>query len=287
MKKIVISISLIGGLIGLSACSSDNTNMEPIVQTKQGNISKEDLYEAMKDKYGEQVLQQIVYEKILSKKYKVDNEEVNQKVQEIKDQAGANFEMVLMQNNIKDENELKNVLKSQLLIEKAAIKEITVTEDEIQKSYEDYTPEIKARHILVEDEKSAKEIKKKLDSGEEFEKLAKELSKDPGSAEKGGDLGWFGLGKMVPEFEKSAYSLKVNQISNPVKSPNGYHIIQVTDKKEKEPFEKMKKELEYQIKVSKIDDNLVKEVMTKEIKVAKVEVMDKELKGIFEEDLSK
>lgn len=281
MKKLILSLSLAGGLIGLSACSAD-TSSDVVAQTSAGDITKDELYNAMKEQYGEQTLQKLVYDKVLAEKYEVESKELDNKVQEIKDQSGANFEMLLMQNNIKDENELKEMLKSQLLIEKAAIKDIKVTEDELKESYENYKPEIKARHILVEDEETAKEVKQKLDSGDKFEKLAKEYSKDPGSAENGGDLGWFGPGKMVPEFEEAAYSLEVNEISEPVKSQNGFHIIQVTEKKEKESFDKMKKELEYQLKLSKIDNTMVQKVMEKEIKDAKVEIKDKDLEGIFE-----
>ncbi|MCM3668991.1 peptidylprolyl isomerase [Mesobacillus maritimus] len=282
MKKLILSLTLAGGLIGLSACSADTASSDVVAETSAGDITKDELYNAMKEQYGEQTLQKLVYDKVLAEKYEVDTKELDNKVQEIKDQSGANFEMILMQNNIKDENALRKMLKSQLLIEKAAIKEIEVTEDELKESYENYKPEIKARHILVEDEETAKEVKQKLESGDEFEKLAKEYSKDPGSAEEGGDLGWFGSGKMVPEFEDAAYSLEVNEISEPVKSQNGFHIIQVTEKKQKESFDKMKKELEYQLKVSKIDNTKVLEVMEKEVKDAEVEIKDKDLEGIFE-----
>lgn len=84
-----------------------------------------------------------------------------------------------------------------------------------------------ARHILVEKEEEAKDIYASLKKGEDFAELAKELSKDTGSGANGGDLGWFGRGAMVPEFEKVAFSLEVGEISEPVQSQFGYHIIQV------------------------------------------------------------
>ena len=77
--------------------------------------------------------------------------------------------------------------------------------------------EIHARHILVGTEEEAKTALKRLMGGEEFEKLAKELSKDPGS--EGGDLGWFTKDRMVPEFSDAAFKLDVGQVSDPVKSP--------------------------------------------------------------------
>jgi peptidyl-prolyl cis-trans isomerase D len=84
-----------------------------------------------------------------------------------------------------------------------------------------------ARHILVADEATAKAIYSLLMDGVDFAKLASEYSTDTGSKSKGGDLGWFGRGTMVAEFETAAYSLDIGEISQPVQSQNGFHIIQV------------------------------------------------------------
>lgn len=89
--------------------------------------------------------------------------------------------------------------------------------------------EISARHILVEDEATALEVKAKLDAGEDFAELAKQVSKDPGSASNGGDLGYFSKGVMVEEFDKVAFSQAIGVVSDPVQSSLGYHIIKVED----------------------------------------------------------
>ena len=91
--------------------------------------------------------------------------------------------------------------------------------------------QVAASHILVEDEATAKKVAKKLADGEDFATLAKEFSTDTMSAENGGELGFFPRGKMVAEFEEAAFSMKVDAISDPVKTEHGYHIIHVTDKK--------------------------------------------------------
>lgn len=90
-----------------------------------------------------------------------------------------------------------------------------------------------ARHILVADEASALAVIERLDKGEDFGALATELSTDTGSAAQGGDLGWFGKGAMVPAFEEAAFALKVGEISQPVQSTFGYHIIQVIARQER------------------------------------------------------
>ena len=89
--------------------------------------------------------------------------------------------------------------------------------------------------------KTAKEIKEKLNSGEDFAALAKQYSEDPGSKRKGGELSEFGPGMMVKEFEDAAYKLEVGQLSEPVKSSFGYHIIKLTDKKSLNRMRKRKR----------------------------------------------
>ncbi|RDI47875.1 peptidylprolyl isomerase [Falsibacillus pallidus] len=287
MKKWILSLSLAAGVVGLAGCSDDGGGSKDVVaKTDAGNITKEQLYEAMKDKYGEQALQQLVFEKVLSDKYKVTDKEVDEKVSNIKEQLGPNFEQALQQYGYKNEDDLRETFKIGIMQEKAAIKDVKVSDAELKKAYEDYKPEIKARHILVKDEKTAKEVKAKLDKGEKFEDLAKQYSTDPGSKDKGGDLGWFGAGKMDPAFEKAAYNLKVNEISEPVKSQFGYHIIQVTDKKEKKSFADMKKKLEHDVKVSKLDQNKIQEAMKREIKGSDLKIEDKDLKTTFDQLLN-
>jgi peptidyl-prolyl cis-trans isomerase C len=95
--------------------------------------------------------------------------------------------------------------------------------------------EVKARHILVEEEAKAKEIAEKITKGGDFTALAKEFSKDPGSKENGGDLGFFSKGQMVPEFEAAAFALEKGKVSAPVKSNFGWHIIKLEDKRLREP----------------------------------------------------
>jgi parvulin-like peptidyl-prolyl isomerase len=92
--------------------------------------------------------------------------------------------------------------------------------------------QVLARHILVDTPEEAQEIYERLQAGADFAELARTRSKDTGSGANGGDLGWFGRGAMVGEFEDAAFSLEVGEISEPVQTEFGYHIIQVIARQE-------------------------------------------------------
>ncbi|MGX1900440.1 foldase protein PrsA [Thermolongibacillus altinsuensis] len=277
MKKWVIAVSTAATILALSACNSD---ADVIVETKAGNITKEELYNEMKARFGKEVLRDLVHEKVLSKEFKVTDKEIEKEMDKLKEMYGMQYELAVQQNG---EEAIRKMVKLDLLRQKAAMKDVKVTEEELKKYYDEYKPKIKASHILVDDEKTAREIKEKLEKGEDFAKLAKEYSKDAGSAANGGDLGWFGPGKMVKEFEDAAYSLKVGEISDPVKTDYGYHIIKVTDKEEKKSFEEMKDEIEFEVKRSKLDQTKVQSELEKLMKKADVKVKDESLKGALEE----
>jgi peptidyl-prolyl cis-trans isomerase C len=106
--------------------------------------------------------------------------------------------------------------------------------------------EVRARHILVETEDEAKKIVERLNKGEDFAKLAKELSKDPGSGKEGGDLGYFTKERMVKEFAAVAFSIEKGKISAPVKSQFGWHVIRVEDSRVKPlpEFESVRPQIE-------------------------------------------
>jgi peptidyl-prolyl cis-trans isomerase C len=93
--------------------------------------------------------------------------------------------------------------------------------------------EVRARHILVDSKDKAREVYEKLAHGSDFARLAKEYSKDPGSKDQGGDLGFFGRGQMVPQFEDAAFRLKKGEISEPFESQFGWHIVRLDDRRQR------------------------------------------------------
>lgn len=146
-------------------------------------------------------------------------------------------------NNIDEteafQNDLENMKRSLMTTHavREILKDVTVTEEDVAEYFDTHSEEftdpaqIKASHILVESEDQAIEILAELE-GEKltFEEAAKEYSKGP-SAEKGGELGFFSKGQMVPEFENAAFELETGEFSEPVKTQYGWHIITVKEKK--------------------------------------------------------
>src|SRR5262247_1524330 len=152
-----------------------------------------------------------------------------------------------------------------------------LTEDALKQTYNEAVKsmggqeEVRARHILVENEDEAKAILDQIKGGGDFAALAKEKSKDPGAAD-GGDLGYFTKDQMVPEFADVAFKMYPGQLSNPVKTQFGWHIIKLEDKRTKQPpeFEKVKDQIEAYV-ARKAQSEFVANLR----KTAKIERLDK------------
>ena len=160
-----------------------------------------------------------------------------------------------------------------------------ISDDEVKSFYDQQIGNVKpetevhARHILVKTEDEAKTIKKEIDGGADFVKLAKEKSTGP-SGPQGGDLGYFTRGRMVPEFEQAAFGLKSGSVSEPIKTQFGWHLIKVEDIRTK-PLPTL----------DMLKDRIVQTLMQQKAQQvvggmrqgAEVEVLDSELKKLHEE----
>ncbi|MCI3150101.1 peptidylprolyl isomerase [Bacillus cereus] len=276
MKKRQLFIGTItSGILLLTACG----NSDNMVTSKAGNISKNEFEAELKKQAGKPILQQIMLGKLILNKYKVSDTEVTEKIKEIKKQRGDSFQVYLSQNGVKNEDELKTKLKPQIAFEKAVKK--SVTEEEIKNNYK---PKVKASHILLKDEEFAKEVKEKLNNGEEFAALAQQYSEDLNSKEQGGELSESAFIEKEPEFKEITYKLDAGQISEPVKSPSGYHIIKVIQKEELKPFNEEKENIRKELELMRLQNQKWKQKFFEELfKEADLKILDKDLKDTFKE----
>jgi len=142
-----------------------------------------------------------------------------------------------------DFEEQMRYLRQRLLREQYFEKTLkgTVSEDDAKKIYNEKIAsmptqdEVAARHILVDSEEKAKELRAKIMAGADFAEVAKENSTDAGSKEQGGMLGYFTQGQMVPEFDAVVFKMIAGQVSEPIKTNFGWHIIKLEDRRRKEP----------------------------------------------------
>lgn len=162
-----------------------------------------------------------------------------------------------------------------------------VTDAEARKFYDSQVAqikpeeEIKTRHILVESEDQAKQIREKIAHGASFTQMAKEHSKDPGTKDEGGELGYFGRGQMVPQFEEAAFKLQKGDLSEPVQTQFGWHLIQLDDRRERRPpeFDAVKDRL-----VAAMVHRKALEIVNELREKAKIEYIDPAVKAQVESE---
>ncbi|MBV9439581.1 MAG: peptidylprolyl isomerase [Candidatus Eremiobacteraeota bacterium] len=189
-----------------------------------------------------QVLTQLVQQALIDqyardKKIDVSQVEIDKKEAEIKAKyQPGQFDQILKQQGL-TQQDVQNILRQNIIMEKAVGPQVHVSDADVKAYFTknhalfDKPEQVRARHILVADPKTANDVLAKIKSGGSWDTLAKQYSTDPSSKDKGGELGFFGRGQMVPQFQDAAFGANVGQIVGPVKSPFGYHIIQVEEKK--------------------------------------------------------
>ena len=317
MKKKLICILAV--LLLVTSCGKVpklKNGDEAVVTMKDGDISVEELYSEMKEKYALDMLITKIDTAILNNVYKTDDEEKNyidKQLETIKyyyetyyKSQYKSFQEYLTQNGVESEDELKENIRLTYKRNKAVkdyVKSI-ITDKEIEKYYdEEIFGDISASHILIKPEyddnasdeekkeaekkalKEAKEVIAKLKKGEDFAELAKEYSDDSSNSKSGGKLADFNHGQMVEAFEDAAKELKVGSYTTtPVKTEFGYHIILKTAQKDKPALKEVKDDI-----ISDLTDEKLKDDSTLEVtalvelrKKHKVEIQDKDIKKLYE-----
>jgi len=258
------------------------------------SLSESQLPEVKKGVIESLINQELLYQESQNKSIKVEDKEIDRQIDALKHRFPSEKEynaalakMKLSEAEIK--SQITKGLSIQQLIDTKFVQKITVSDDETKAHYNNnlnlfkQPEQVRAMHILVmvdpqatEEQKATarkklKEVQQKLGKGEDFEALAKEYSEGPSGA-KGGDLGYFRKGQMVPTFEEVAFALKSGEVSDIVETRFGYHLIKVVDKKPDSTmsYEEVKDKLKQYMKQQKIQEQ-VKSYLDKLQKKAEVE----------------
>lgn len=241
-KAIYIAIGVIAASAIFLLMSFGQNNGVASVNGKE--ISKDELYAQMLKTNGTETLDLMISDEIIRQEAEkeditVSDEEIEAEIAVYEEQYGGAEELdsALAASGMTVES-LKEEVQTYVKIEKLIGPGIEITDEQIQTYFDEnkdslgQSEQVEASHILTATKEEAEEVQAKLAEGGDFAELAKEYSTDTASAENGGELGAFGAGEMAPAFEEAAFAMKVDDISKPVETEFGFHIIKVTGKTE-------------------------------------------------------
>ncbi|MBR7928138.1 peptidylprolyl isomerase [Aerococcaceae bacterium zg-ZUI334] len=298
MKKSLVKIASASAVLLLAGCStmgaqnstSSANKGEAIATIGNETISFDDFYAELKTQAGAATLRSMIIQRVLEQKVedkdalkKAADEEVAQQISSAGGEAV--FAKLLAYKKLGSIEDFKQSVYVRNLFQEVIEKNVDTSEEAIKAYYEtSYAPLMEAQHILVEKEEDAQNIIKRLNDGEDFDALAKELSKDS-SAANGGKLGEFKSGTMVAEFEEAVKSVGNGElVPNPVQSKFGWHVIRTIKNGEKQPYDEVKDAVKKQYLESKFNDSSVAySIVGKLIKEIGVEVKDESLKPVMDD----
>lgn len=239
--SLILIVVLLGAVLAVVFLSRN-----PVVATVNGaKITRDDLYEAMYTQGGKDALDNLITKMLVLQEGKkmgitVSDAEIDEEIRRIVAEEfmgmEEQFHAILEQYGMTLDG-LKKDIRMNLTVHKIVESGLEISEAEAEAYFADnqaafnIPEEIEARHILVDTEAEAREIIAILEQGEDFAALAKERSKDTGSKDQGGNLGFFKRGSMLAEFDESAFALAVGERSEPVETDYGFHVIEVLDRK--------------------------------------------------------
>jgi foldase protein PrsA len=223
----------------LAGCANGD---KTLVSVNGEKITKSALDNRLENQFGKQTLQQMADTELVLQYGKQaglnpSDADIQAQINQLEQRFPPGQLDTLLRQQGMTMDDLRTIEKVQLIIKQAVDKQIVVSDAQIADYYNKNkamfsTPaQVRARHILVKTKAEADSIEKQLRAGADFAALAKKYSNDPGSKDQGGELGWFSANQMVPAFSAAAFALNVGQISQPVNTPFGWHIIQVEGKR--------------------------------------------------------
>lgn len=288
-------LAIIAGLalaLPLAACGN-----KAVATTSGGKITESEYYSSMKQtSNGQQVLQQMILDKVLEKQYgsKVSTSEVNTEYNTYKKEYGSSFSTVLSQQGMTTKS-FKQQIRSNLLLKAAVRNYSTFSNSALKKQWKKYEPKVETAEILVGSEETAQSIIDTLNntSGsklKEFKKLAKSKSTDTTTKSNGGVLAAFdNTDTSLPSaYRKAAFALKTGEYTtSPVKTDNGYYVIYMIKHPAKGKYSSHISDLKDQIVTQNLNDStFLHNVVSKVLKKGNVSIKDSDLKNILDDYLT-
>ena len=240
LVALVAGVILIGGAWTLRA----QDGADVVARVNGEAITKDELFDMMYQYVGPQALDELILVRLVEQEaaargVAVPQDDIDAEVSAIAAQVGGmeQLQFVLAQQGATMDRLMGDIERT-LLIRALLAPNVEVTDEEVRTFFDSNShlfaqqEMVRARHILVKTEDEAKALRQQLVDGADFAELAQQHSTDTGSAARGGDLGWFGRGVMVEPFEKAAFALEVGEISEPVETSFGYHLILVEEKEQ-------------------------------------------------------
>jgi len=243
---LLLAVIVLAVLLALQVSGGGGAKDEVAAVVNGEPVYKAELFEALYATGGKDALDQIIARKLIVQEgarsgLEITEEEMEEEINNIVAESfGGSYEdflSVLTMYGLSEEA-FREDAKLNLLVRKLALAEINPTEEEARQHFEDnrflfeQPEEVEARHILVEDRETADEVVALLNAGGDFAELAAEYSIDPTNKDNAGYLGFFSRGEMVQEFDEAAFALEVGEISAPVQTDFGFHIIELLDYRE-------------------------------------------------------
>lgn len=285
IKYTVLPFTALSLLLG--GCGQQSKD-DTLIESEAGNVKTADVMKQIGNEQISKSAFQIILNKTLEKEYgnKVNDKDIEKQIDKQKQQLGGDdkFKQALKQQNL-TEKDVKDQLKIQEYQKLLLSDSVKISDKQLK----DNT--MKASHILIESEensnkkkKEAEDIKKQLEDGANFASLATKYSDDTESKDSGGSLGYIVKGQMNKDFDKAAFKLKPNEISDVIKTDYGYHIIKANKESD---FNKHKNELRQTMIQQKIqkDPSILTDAYEKLLKKYKVKYDDKDIKKYINRNL--
>ena len=293
-KKIVLATAGLLSVLVLGACSSGNS--QEIATMKGGKLTVEDFYnEAKKEQTNQQLVRNMIIYDVFENAYgdKVTDKQIDKEYNKQAKQLGDSFESQLQAAGY-TKSSYKDYLKQSLAFQEGIKSHIKLTDADKKAAWESFHPEVEARIILASSEDEANDIKKQLDDGGDFAKIAKEKSQDTTTKEDGGEIKFDSQSDTVPsEVKEAAFALKDGEVSSVVSAMDAstyqtaYYIVKMEKNTPKgndmSKYEKEVNEIAENTKMA--DQTFTSEVIGEELKKANVKIKDEAFDNILSDFL--